>query len=118
MTTAILLTAGVAFIVVALFVADWFFYKPVCTHDIPHTPKPPLPRLRERPYTPPAVKGIAIAMDISGSVTVKLLLTDGQWIHLATFDSDDAGYNWLCADELAEAINDSIKQQITQDNDK
>lgn len=117
MTTAILLTAGAAILVIVVFVADWLFYKPVCMHDIPHTPKPPIPRLRERPYTPPAVKGTAIAMDISGSVTVKLHLTDGQWIHLAIFDSDDAGYNWRRADELAEAIKDSIKQQNTQDNE-
>lgn len=108
-----LLAAGAAILVIVLFVADYFFDKPVGTQDIPHTPKPPLPRLRERPYTPPAVKGTAIAMDTSGSVTVKLLLTDGQWIHLTTFDSDDAGYNWLCADKLAEAINSIIKQQIT-----
>lgn len=115
MITAILIIFGAVILLLVLCAAfDWPFCKHVSLQSIPRTPKPPIPRLRERPYMPPAVKGTAIAMDISSSVTVKLLLTDGQWIHLATFDSDDAGYNWLCADELAEAINDSIKQQNTQ----
>lgn len=110
-TTTICLIAGAVILLIILCAAyDCFFRKPACLGSVPRTPKPPIPRLR----TPQAVKGTATTLDTSGAATVMLHLTDGQWVHLATFGSDDAGYNWLCADELAEAIKDSIKQQNTQ----
>lgn len=123
MTTEIILISGGAVLLLLVILCaayDCFFYKPACLASVPSTPKPQMPHLLPRPYTRPAVKGTIAAMDTSGSgsVTVDLRLTDGQLVHLTTFDSDDAVYNWLCADELTEAINDSIKQQNTQDTNQ
>lgn len=105
-TTTILIIAGAVILLVILCAAfDLLFCKNVSLGSIPHTPKLAIPRL------PPYVNGTTTAMDITGSVMVKLILNDGQCIHLATFDSDDAGYNWLCAEELSEAIIDAINHE-------
>ena len=119
-TTAMLLTAGVAIIVVALFVADWLFYKPVCMHDIPHTPKPPLPKPQPLKRLPPLVRR-AVSIPYSyGGVDVGLLLYYWGTDHLliiGKINSGDADDNKRRADELVDAINSIIKQQITQDNE-
>ena len=113
-----LLAAGAAIlgIVTVLFAAfDCFFNKPVCTEDIPHTPKPPLPKpqpLKRLPPIAPVVKR-AVAIPLSGAVEVALLLylgTADRLLIITKIDSGDADDNKRRADELVDAINSIIKQ--------
>lgn len=119
MTTAIILAAGVAIIVIAiiLFAAfDCFFNKPVCTEDIPHVPQP-LKRL------PAKVTALGSGGSIlractetepielrkqyinTGAVAVYIALKPGgDGIEIAYFDDDDPEFNSLQADELIEAM--------------
>ena len=48
-------------------------------------------------------------------IALELVCDNGTTLLLTVFDTDDYDYNRLCAEELAEVINDSIKQQNTQD---
>ena len=123
MTTEILLTAGAAILVIVLFVADWLFYKPVCTHDIPHTPKPPLPKPQPLKRLPAKVTALESGGSIlrsvtetepielrkqyinTGAVAVYIALKlGGDGIEIAYFDDDDPEFNSLQADELIEAM--------------
>ena len=122
-TTAMLLAAGAAILVVAVFVSDWLFNKPVCTNDIPHVPKPPL--LTPQPLKRLLAKVTALGSGGSilrsctetepielrkqyintGAVAVYIALKPGgDGIEIAYFDDDDPEYNSLQADELIEAM--------------
>lgn len=110
------LLVGAAIIVIAtvLFAAyDCFFNKPVCTEDIPHTPKPPLPKPQPLKRLPPLVRR-AVSIPYSyGGVDVGLLLYYWGTDHLliiGKINSDDADDNKRRADELVDAINSIIKQ--------
>lgn len=110
------LLVGAAIIVIAtvLFAAyDCFFNKPVCTEDIPHTPKPPLPKPQPLKRLPPLVRR-AVSIPYSyGGVDVGLLLYYWGTDHLliiGKINSDDADDNKRRADELVDAINNIIKQ--------
>ena len=114
-----ILVAGAAILVIAiiLFAAyDCFFNKPVCTEDIPHTPKPPLPKpqpLKRLPPIAPIVKRAVAIPFSSGEVEVGLLLYLGmadRLLIIAKIDSGDADDNKRRADELVDAINSIIKQ--------
>lgn len=112
--TAILLAVGAAILVIALFIAlDCLFNKPVCTEDIPHTPKPPLPKPQPLKRLPPLVRR-AVSIPYSyGGVDVGLLLYYWGTDHLliiGKINSDDADDNKRRADELVDAINSIIKQ--------
>lgn len=109
MTTAILLTAGAAILVIVLFIAlDCLFNKPVCTEDIPHTPKPPLPKPQPPKRIPLLVKRAVSIPYNYGGVDVGLLLYYWGADHLliiGKIDSADADDNKRRADELVDAIN-------------
>ena len=122
--TAMLLAAGVAMIATVLFAAyDCFFSKPVCTEDIPHTPKPPIPKPQPLKRLPAKV----IALGSGGSILRSCTETEpielrkqyintgavavyiatklgGDGIEIAYFDDDDPEFNSLQADELIEAM--------------
>lgn len=122
-TTAMLLAAGAAILVVAVFVSDWLFNKPVCTNDIPHVPKPPLLTPQPLKRLPAKVTALGSGGSIlrsctetepielrkqyinTGAVAVYIALKPGgDGIEIAYFDDDDPEYNSLQADELIEAM--------------
>ena len=116
MTTAMILVAGAAIlvIVIVLFAAyDCFFNKPVCMQDIPHTPEPPKPKPQPLKRLPPLVRR-AVSIPYSyGGVDVGLLLYYWGADHLliiGKINSADADDNKRRADELVDAINSIIKQ--------
>lgn len=126
MTTAIILAAGAAIIVIAiiLFAAyDCFFNKPVCTEDIPHVPKPPLPKPQPLKRLPAKVTALGSGGSIlractetepielrkqyitTGAVAVYIALKPGgDGIEIAYFDDEDPEFNSLQADELIETM--------------
>ena len=118
-----LLAAGAAILVVAVFVSDWLFNKPVCTNDIPHVPKPPLLTPQPLKRLPAKVTALGSGGSIlrsctetepielrkqyinTGAVAVYIALKPGgDGIEIAYFDDDDPEYNSLQADELIEAM--------------
>ena len=118
-----LLAAGAAILVVAVFVSDWLFNKPVCTNDIPHVPKPPLLTTQPLKRLPAKVTALGSGGSIlrsctetepielrkqyinTGAVAVYIALKPGgDGIEIAYFDDDDPEYNSLQADELIEAM--------------
>ena len=109
-----ILAAGAAIILIAtvLFAAyDCFCRKPVCTEDIPHTPKPPIPTPQPLKRLPPLVRR-AVSIPYSyGGVDVGLLLYYWGADHLliiGEINSGDADDNKRRADELVDAINKLI----------
>ena len=116
-TTAMLLAAGAAILVVAVFVSDWLFNKPICTNDIPHVPKPPLLTPQPLKRLPAKVTALGSGGSIlrsctetepielrkqyinTGAVAVYIALKPGgDGIEIAYFDDDDPEYNSLQAD--------------------
>lgn len=119
MTTAIILAAGAAIIMIVtvLFAAyDCFFNKPMCTVDIPHVPQP-LKRLPAkvtalgsggsilRSCTETELIELRKQYINTGAVAVYIALKPGgDGIEIAYFDDDDPEFNSFQADELIEAM--------------
>lgn len=127
MITAILTVSGIIAAVVALlWVINWLLERDMqramkkadeeieqeLKHmwDINH---PAAARVMPRPK-PHRIIGVRIISTPPGIAIVMADLNNGEGVILTTYDTDDYDYNHLCAEELAEAINDSIKQQNTQ----
>lgn len=129
MTTAILTVSGIIAAAVALlWVINWLLERDMqramkkadeeIEQELKHKwdmyHQVTAARVMPRPK-PHRIIGVRIISTPPGIAIVMADLNNGEGVMLTTYDTDDYDYNHLCAEELAEAINDSIKQQNTQD---